>query len=125
LSSYTISALCVQYFRTKNIKESATSAVSPLGLLDIDKAWNILSHIFSTTLGWSIYSERALWNVVILANHTSTPLITGDQPIINTYAAFGNEVIEHDYLEFYYPLSPHKALLLTKKMNTIMFHEKN
>lgn len=107
--------LCVQYFRTKNIKESASSAVSQLGLLDIDKAWNILSHIFSTTLGWGIYAERAVWNVVILENLTSTPLITGDQPIINTYAAFGNEVIEHDHLEFYYPLSPNKALLLTKK----------
>jgi len=107
--------LCVQYFRTKKIKESATSAVSELGLLDIDKAWNILSHIFSTTLGWSIYVERALWSVVILDNRTGTPFLTGDQPIINTYAAFGNEVIEHDHLEFYYPLSPNKALLLTKK----------
>ena len=107
--------LCVQYFRTKNIKENVSSAVSKLGPLDIDKVWNILSHIFSTTLGWSIHGERALWNVVIFKNHTNTPFITGDQPVINTYAAFGNEAIERDHLELYYPLSPNKALLLTKK----------
>lgn len=106
--------LCVQYFRTKKIKEKVASAVAELGLLDADKAWNILSHIFSTSLGWSIYVERALWSAVILVNHTNTSFLTSDQPIINTYAAFGNKVVEHDHLEFYYPLSPNKALLLTK-----------
>ncbi|PMR68271.1 DUF4238 domain-containing protein [Halomonas heilongjiangensis] len=107
--------LCVQYFRTKNVKENVASAVAELDFLDIDKAWNILSHVFSTTLGWSIYVERALWNMVILENQTNTSFLTGDQPIINTYAAFGNKVTDHDHLEFYYPLSPNKALLLTKK----------
>lgn len=107
--------LCVQYFRTKNTKENIGNAVSELRVLDIDKAWNILSHIFATTLGCSIYVERALWSAVILQNRTNTLFITGDQPIINTYAAFGKEVTEHDHLEFYYPLSPNKALLLTKR----------
>lgn len=107
--------LCVQYFRTKNIKENAASAVEELDLLDVDKTWNILSNIFSTTLGWSIYSERTLWSAVILENHTNTSFLTGDQPIINTYAAFSNEVAAHNHLEFYYPLSPKKALLLTKR----------
>lgn len=109
-----INYLCVQYFRTKKIKESVASAVSEAGVLDTDKSWNILSHIFATNLGWSIYLEREMWNVVILNNCTNTRFLTGDQPIINTYAAYGNEVIEHDHLEFYYPLSPKKALLLTK-----------
>lgn len=107
--------LCVQYFRTKNMKESAVSAVSELGLLDMDKAWNILSHTFSTTLAWGIYSERSQWSSVILENHTPSPFLTSDQPIINTYAAFGKQVKDHDELEFYYPLSPEKALLLTRK----------
>jgi len=116
--------LCVQYFRTKNIKENVTKAVSELRLLDTDKAWNVLSHIFSTNLGWSLYVERALWNAVILENPTKISFLTGDQPIINTYAAFGNEVTEHDHLEFYYPLSPIKALLLTKKRELQGVHSK-
>ncbi|MCK7632646.1 MULTISPECIES: DUF4238 domain-containing protein [unclassified Shewanella] len=106
---------CVQYFRTKNMKENAASSVSELGLLDVDKAWNILSHMFSTSLAWSIYAERSQWSSVILENHTSSPFLTSDQPIINTYAAFDKQVKDHDELEFYYPLSPEKALLLTKR----------
>ncbi|ENM1934612.1 DUF4238 domain-containing protein [Vibrio cholerae] len=107
--------LCVQYFRTKNMKESVGAAVSTLGLLDTDKAWNILSHTLSTSLAWSIYAERSQWNLVILENQTASRFLTSDQPIINTYAAFGKQVKDHDELEFYYPLSPEKALLLTKK----------
>lgn len=107
--------LCIQYLRTKNMKESAASSVSELGLLDVDKAWNILSHTFSTTLAWSIYAERSQWSSVILENYTPSPFLTSDQPIINTYAAFGKQVKDHDELELYYPLSPEKALLLTKK----------
>ncbi|KEK26512.1 DUF4238 domain-containing protein [Shewanella xiamenensis] len=107
--------LCVQYFRTKKMKESAASSVSQLGLIDMDKAWNILSHTFSTALAWSIYAERSQWSSVILENHTPSPFLTSDQPIINTYAAFDKQVKDHDELEFYYPLSPEKALLLTKK----------
>ncbi|WP_421201325.1 DUF4238 domain-containing protein [Aeromonas enteropelogenes] len=51
----------------------------------------------------------------MLENHTYSPFLTSDQPIVNTYAAFGKQVKDHDELEFYYPLSPEKALLLTKK----------
>ena len=77
----------------------------------------------STNLGWSLYIERALWNAVILKTNRDI-VLTGDQPIINTYAAFGNEVTEHDHLEFYYPLSPRKALLLTKKRELQGVHSK-
>jgi hypothetical protein len=116
--------LCVQYFRTKKVKENVANSVAELGLLDVDKAWNILSNIFSTTLGWSIYIERSFWSAVILVNHTKTSFLTGDQPIINTYAAFGYQVKEHDHLEFYYPLSPNKALLLTKNSEFKGVHSK-
>lgn len=107
--------LCVQYFRTKKIKENASTAVAQLGFLDVGKVWNILSHIFATNLACTIYLERASWSSVILENYTQFPFLTADQPIINTYSAFGGNVNKHDDLEFYYPLSPQKALLLTKK----------
>lgn len=108
--------LCIQYFRTKKMKEKVASAVSGLDLLDTDKVWNILSHVFSTSVAWAIYAERSEWSLVILENHTKSSFITCDQPIVNTFAAFGRQINGHDELELYYPLSPEKAILLTKRV---------
>lgn len=106
--------ICVQYFRTNRMKQKVISQMTDNSIMDMKKLWNILSHIFATSLGWSIYSERTQWNIILLNNETNVCFITTDQPVINTFVAHGGVVKEHDDLEFYYPLSPTKALLVTK-----------
>jgi hypothetical protein len=43
------------------------------------------------------------------------PFVTGDQPVINTYAVGLDLEEEPEDLEFYHPLTPAIALLLTRK----------
>jgi putative component of membrane protein insertase Oxa1/YidC/SpoIIIJ protein YidD len=63
-------------------------------------------HRIATTL------IRAKFRLVFLVNATEENLITGDQPIVNTFADFGRE---DEHLEIYYPLSPKLAMLYTSR----------
>ena len=40
--------------------------------------------------------------------------IVGDQPVVNTYATYDIQTVPED-VEFYYPITPCSALLLTKE----------
>ncbi len=106
--------LCVQYTRTKKIKTRVLSIVKPPPNIDFEKIWNILSHIFATNMGASLYVDRHAYQLVLLDNQSSIQFITGDQPVVNTYAS-GDPKIPTQQLEFYYPVSPSAAVLLTKK----------
>ncbi|OYQ66177.1 hypothetical protein B9G53_04965 [Pseudanabaena sp. SR411] len=107
--------ICVQYMRTQKIKVNALGSSHDLHLSDVvEKTWNVISHILATNLGYSIYSERNSFRIVFLKNLTSITLITGDQPIINTYAIGLSLDKDVEGLDFYYPLSPNLAILLTQ-----------
>lgn len=107
--------LCVQSFRTKQIKEALIARAAATGApIDYSRIWNVLRHIFATNVGWSLYATRKEHRLVLLDNSTQTPLITGDQPIINTHAR--EDGTPPDRLEFYYPLSPTHAMLLTDNL---------
>jgi hypothetical protein len=56
--------------------------------------------------------ERDKYGLVLLKNNSGVRFITGDQPVINTYSVDGNG---HDGCEFYYPVSPNLAVLMTEK----------
>lgn len=109
--------ICVQYMRTQKIKSNVLNNVNDLHCMydnTMEKTWNVISHILASSLGWSIYSDINPFKIVVLENNTLIELIAGDQPVINTYS-IGlsiNEAVEN--LEFYYPLSPHLAILLTQ-----------
>lgn len=51
--------------------------------------------------------------IYIINNATNTPLITCDQPVINCTTTYNTSEWEHN-LELYYPISPSKAILITK-----------
>ena len=107
--------LAVQWMRTKGIRETVVAAhakVMPAPYSDISRAWNVLSHIFATNIGWSFYAGRDSSRVILLRNDTDAPLITGDQPLINTLSA--NDGAPPEQLELYYPLAPSLGLLLTE-----------
>lgn len=109
--------LCVQYMRTQKIKSSVLSAVSGINSIDISKIWNVMSHIFATNMGWSLYAGRKQFRMVLLKNKSVKEFITGDQPVINTYATSVSNLTPPDKLEFYYPVSPSLAILITEKEN--------
>jgi hypothetical protein len=101
--------LCVQYFRTKKIKE-AVIAMGPPPFVNVERVWNILSHIFAVTVGASLFADLSKFKIVLIDNPTSIPFITADQPIINLRSEPGNNTTPPTRLEFYYPLSPSKAM---------------
>lgn len=103
--------LSAQHFRTKGLREKLFEKSYPLGTSAyLEKTWNVVSHIFAGNLGWSLYAERKQHQLIILKNDTGIPLLTADQPTINIHAAGDDQPPER--LAFYYPLSPHLAMLL-------------
>ena len=106
--------LCQQYLRTQNIKSRVLSNTQR-SKYDIEKIWNVLSHIFATNMAATLSNTRQNLRMVLIINESSIPFITGDQPVVNTYAVdkFGNELV--DDFELYYPVSSKLAILITQK----------
>lgn len=100
--------LCVQYFRTKSIKERML-ALSDKNI-HLDKVWNILSHIYATNVGKCIFLEK--YKFVLLMNETGKYFITSDQPVINLLSEEAKKPNQYD-IELYYPITPNIALLVT------------
>lgn len=105
--------ICQQYFRTQKINSNVQKAIGSFKGLNIDKIWAILRHSSATSLGCSLYQDKANFRPVLIENTSNTPFITGDQPVINTHAIGLSLEEAPSELEFYYPLSPELALLLT------------
>jgi len=104
--------LCIQYFRTKNIKQKIIDA----GLNNsLETTLNATRWILGTTLAYNIYCPKK-YKLVLINNNTSTPFITSDQPIINIFAGINEKPLDElldEELELYYPLTPSRALLLS------------
>jgi len=59
---------------------------------------------------------EANYRIIFIENQSETDFITSDHPVINIYSLFKDAMeMSSDELEFYYPLSPRLAILLTKK----------
>jgi len=106
--------LCLQYFRTQRMAANLQKCLGDFRGFNIEAMWAVLRHISATNVGWVLFAERNRHFPVLLSNETGPPFITGDQPVINTFAVGLQLEQEPDDLEFYYPLSPKLALLVTK-----------
>ncbi|WP_411267076.1 DUF4238 domain-containing protein [Chlorobaculum sp. MV4-Y] len=102
----------------KENKKSVLANVSPPKHINLEKIWNILSHIYSTNIGWSLYADRRSLQFVLLENQSSKQFVTGDQPVINTYGT-SDPKKPPQRLEFYYPISSFIALLLVDRKNNV------
>lgn len=100
--------ICVQYFRTKRLKERML-ALSDKKIY-LNKVWNILSHIYATNVGKCIFIEK--YKFVLLINETREYFITSDQPVINLLSEEAKKPTQYD-IELYYPITPNIALLVT------------
>jgi hypothetical protein len=107
--------LFVQHQRTEKIKKSVLEAVKHVKTVEFENVWNVLRHIFATNIAWVLYAERKAFKMVLLKNETSIEFITGDQPVINTYASIGVSKTPPNELELYYPVSPKLAILISER----------
>lgn len=106
--------LCFQYFRTNKIKLSIISNVfssrMPKELcIRFEKTYNIFSHVFAYNVAYSLAIDSN-FRILLVLNDSNIPFITGDQPVINTFAGGKSPKEMVNELEFYYPVSPHIAI---------------
>lgn len=104
-----------QYFRTKRMRDAFVSSLSKnkekMGsFIDIrpENIWLPLFLIFASNVGIQIAHDFSA--ILLLSNNTS--FIVGDQPVINTYSTFDARTVP-EKVEFFYPITPSSALLLT------------
>lgn len=107
-----------QYFRTKKMRDGLIYAFE-MGKKKIDmfkeirpeNMWIPPSLIFSTSVGMHIFQD---FSAILLQAPADCFFIVGDQPVVNTYSTFDIQTVPED-VEFYYPITPQSALLLTKE----------
>lgn len=105
--------ICQQYFRTQKLSSNVQASLGSFNGYNIEAMWPVLRHTSATSLGFSLYQDRDKFRLILIENTSTTPFITGDQPIINTHAIGLGLGESPEDLEFYYPLTPSLALLFT------------
>lgn len=106
--------MMTQYFRTSRMKENLRRGLGDKYDGYVTRSMPALRHIMATAAAWTLIAERKTWNACLLTNDSSVPLITGDQPVINLLAVELPDGVNVEDCEFYYPLSPWKALVVLK-----------
>lgn len=109
-----------QISRTIHFKETALQSLSTSesmvnsGIRDtMEQSWWLLSHMFGSNLGYSLYASSSQTHQALLVNNSKTPFITSDQPIINIHACtLSTEKKPPNEADFYYPISPKKAIVI-------------
>jgi len=103
--------LCVQFTRTKQVREAAVAQIgAEFRGCDVRRMMGALSHVLAMSFGQSLYADRDKFKLLLVDNNTRTPFITADQPIINLQGIHTGKPPEK--LEFFYPLSPTRAMFL-------------
>jgi hypothetical protein len=110
-------ALCVQYTRTKRVREAVVDLAGPnFRGCDLRRMMSVLAPVMAMAVAHSLYLDKAKFKLVLLDNDTDTPLLTADQPIVNLQQTHPGKPPEK--FEFYYPLSPRKAMLLLESSSS-------
>lgn len=118
--------LATQYLRTKNMQKriiasiehmkvgnsSFSSFCDQLSKDDLEKLWDIIRPMKTIKMASDLSKARDICEIVLLMNDTDLNLITGDQPVINIHATGLGIGIIPEKVEFYYPITPKKAILV-------------
>jgi hypothetical protein len=105
--------LSMQFTRTKRVREAALAQFgTTFNGCDVRRVFGVLSYLIAISVGQSLFINRRRFRLVLIENSTDTPFITADQPIINLHGTPDGKTPEQ--LEFFYPLSPTKAMLLVE-----------
>ncbi|MEQ4575867.1 MAG: DUF4238 domain-containing protein [Gammaproteobacteria bacterium] len=104
-----------QYFRTSRIKQNLQRGIGDLAPDGyVDRAIGVIRHICATASAITLISSKNALRPYLVLNGSGVPFITGDQPVINIIAAKAGFDTLVDDCEFYYPLSPGKALFISR-----------
>lgn len=103
--------MCQQYFRTAKQSSSVKEGLGSFKGYNIDAMWQVLRHVVAFNFAYRLYQDKEQFRPVLIENTSTTPFITGDQPIITpSVKQDTGDILEHG---FYYPLTPLLALLFT------------
>lgn len=107
--------LNLQYFRTPKVREGILAAVTPDPRFNPDASMGLLRLVIATKLAGSFYFERGTVRLLLLRAPAGASFITTDQPVVNSkaYGIAAGQAPEE--LEFFYPVSPQYALVLTPR----------
>ena len=121
--------IAMQFMRTKKVKngliQSNKIIMEKYPKFKIENSCDLISVIFATNIGFSLYSDRKIYKLILLKNlNENMPFVTSDQPVINTLSDYSypsnTEITD---LEIYYPISSSLAVLLAKKESYIDIDE--
>ncbi len=105
--------IAAQSLRTPGVARRIAERVQrTTPVFQVKATLGLLRTIFSTNLGASLYAGRRKLRLVFLDSPVGTELVTGDQPIVNTRGTGGEAGPPPTELEYYYPVTPTRALLL-------------
>jgi hypothetical protein len=107
--------LATQYLRTSKIQENVSDNCEGMAPGFTKRAMGVLRHIYSTNIAWSTFADRQVFKPCLLVNKSKVRFIAGDQPVINTHAADVGYLEAVSEVEFYYPFSPDRAVIISKK----------
>jgi hypothetical protein len=107
--------LSLQHMRTKRMEQRIAAQFANDTNVNMQAVWPVLRHVTSLNIASSIYNEREKFRLVLLENASEVGFITGDQPVINTYAVRREGLTPVSDHEFYYPVSADIAILLTDR----------
>lgn len=114
-----LSFLCFQYLRTKKIQDryNGDFRPTPASKIRFNNIWGCMRHILPINMTASMLGEGD-YELTLLTNSTNTSFITGDQPVINLIALRSKNMLEEKDTELFYPVSPSKAILVSRSINT-------
>ena len=112
-----------QLARTRSAKDLAIEAVQRIGPQSVDQkhfqeifeeCWFFISYMFGLNVGFSLFMTRKTCSICLLVNDGPEPFITSDVPVTNLSGRdVQNGPHDTDQADFYYPLSPDRALVVS------------
>jgi len=118
--------IAFQHMRTRHMMKSVMRSLGGSEImpgLNLEPAWGLLRTVMATNLTFSFFMRLRSTQLSFLDSGPGTEFITTDQPTINTFAIPGATTAPTE-LEFYYPLSPGRALLWTFDRSPFAVHRR-
>jgi hypothetical protein len=115
-----IFGLCVQSVRTKQVREASLRVMGPeIRGRNTLHMMSVIAHLMAIRISHSLFRDRKSFKVEIIETESDTPFITTDQPVINLHGDADPAPPPPERLEFFYPLSPKRAMVFLEKGTSI------
>lgn len=115
-----IFGLCMQSVRTKHVREAALRVMGRevRGRRTLHMV-SAMAPMVAMRVSDNLLRDRQSFKVEIVENESETPFITTDQPVINLHGGPDPEARPPERLEFFYPISPRRAMVFLEKDTSI------